>query len=57
MENLLIGQAQKINSIKGIFTKFIKSNKVKLLLTIISILFLTIYFILLFEFINIIKTI
>ena len=57
MENLLIGQAQKINSTKGIFTKFIKNNKVKLLLAIISILFLTIYFILLFEFINIIKTI
>ena len=57
MEDLLVGQVIKINSKRRILSKFIKNNRFKLLIGIISMLFLIIYIILLYQFINVIQMI
>ena len=57
MEDLLVGQVIKINSKRRILSKFIKNNRFKLLIGIISMLFLIMYIILLYQFINVIQMI
>ncbi len=55
MENLIIGQVVKIDSKKGRLTRFIRNNKLKLIISTTSILILSIYSILIIQFINLIK--
>ncbi len=55
MESLLVGQVLSIKQKKSNLIKFMRNNKFKLLIVIISISLLISYTILLFQFINLIK--
>ncbi len=57
MENLSMRQVINVNSKKGYFINFVKNNGIKILIGGISISLLIIYFILMCQFINLIKII